>query len=206
MAERLGRGLTSIVFDAGEEIAEGLSISLTQPGGSASRWVFRVRVRTDEGISLLGQFTTTPPSTGIPSRVVAVATCPGVREWEVDVSPAPGVEGAPFSPDDSSVSLAVGKPSPAAPTGVQRVNERPKYYSGVSGTVQLLPGEVLIGWSAWDAGAGATVTLPDEASGTAIPLPPSGTGDGGMGGLLQGPTRIAFAGTGGYLVEVAESA
>jgi len=206
MSESLGRGQTSIVFECGEEIAEAISISLTQPSGSQSRWVFRVRVRTDEGLSLLGQFTTNPPSTGIPTRIVALATCPGAREWQVDVTPAPGVEGAPAAPDDSSVSLAVGKTSPMAPAGVQRVNERPKYYSGVAGTVQLLPGEELIGWSAWDAGAGATVTLPDVPLSGAIPLPPAGVVEGGLGGLLQGPSRIVFAGTGGYLVEVALSA
>lgn len=199
------RGLTSIVFEAGGQIAEGLTISLTQPGKSTSRWVFRVRVRTDEGEFLLGQFSTNPPSTGIPSRVVAQASCPGAREWTVDVTPAQAVEGLVAVPDDSAVSLAVGL-STVSPAGVQRVNERPKYYSGVSGTVQLLPGETLIGWSAWDAGAGATVTLPDEDIGAAIPLPTFGTGNGGMGGLLQGPSRLVFAGTGGYLVEVAESA
>jgi hypothetical protein len=199
------RGLTSIVFEAGEQIAEGLTISLTQPGKSTSRWVFRVRVRTDEGEFLLGQFSTNPPTTGIPSRVVAQASCPGAREWVVDVTPAPPVEGLVAVPDDSSVDLAIGH-STVSPAGVQRVNERPKYYSGVSGTVQLLPGEVMTGWTAWDAGAGATVTLPDEDAGTAIPLPPSGAADGSMSGLLQGPSRVVFAGTGGYLVEVAESA
>jgi hypothetical protein len=163
-------------------------------------------VQTDEGISLLGQFSTNPPTTGSPTRIVAIATCPGVRKWLVDVNPAPPIEGVEAVPDDSSVSLAQGSCTPTSPAGVQRVNERPKYYSGVAGTVQLLPGEVLSGWSAWDAGAGATVTLPDEVSGAAIPLPPTGTGEGGMAGLLQGPSRIVFTGTGGYLVEVAESA
>lgn len=202
---KLNRDITSIVFDAGGQVAEGIAITLTQPRLSTSRWTFRVRVRTDEGTFLLGQFSTNPPSTGVPSRMVAQASCPGAREWMVDVTPAKPVEGLVATPDDSSVTLAIGN-SVVSPAGVQRVNERPKYYSGVSGTVQILPGETLIGWSAWDAGAVATVTLPDEATATAIPLPPAGVGSGGMGGLLQGPSRIVFAGTGGYLVEVAESA
>lgn len=206
MSVTLKKGQTSAVLEAGDQIAEGLSISLTQPSGSTSRWVFRVRIRTDEGISLLGQFSTNPPTTGANTRMVAIATCPGVRQWMVDISPAPAIEDVVNVPDNSSVSLAQGCCSPTSPAGVQRVNERPKYYSGVSGTVQLLPGEVLIGWSAWDAGAGATVTLPDENMGTAIILPPAGVVEGGMGGLLQGPSRIVFAGTGGYFVEVAESA
>jgi hypothetical protein len=208
MSVILSKTQVEATLDIGSQVAEGLSISLTQPAKSTSRWLFRVRVQTDEGISVLGSFMTAPPVSPSPqTRIVAIASCPGVRRWHVDIQPAPSIEGLPATPDNSSVSLAAGCCSQGDTGGVQRVNERPKYYAGVNnGDVQVLPGEEVVSWSAWAIGAGATVQIVDVDTTNQIFLPPAGSVEGGIAGLIKGPALFRFVGTGGFLVEVAVSA
>lgn len=182
---------------------------LSQPSDSSARWSFRVRVRTDEGLFQVGHFTSCPPRNGSPkTRCVAIAVCPGAREWTVDIRPAPVVEGLEAIPDNSAVALGASCCAPTAEPGLIRVSERPKAYTGTDGLVTLLPGEVLISWAAWAVGAGATLIISGgglDAPHT-INLPTAGTAGGTFGELVEGPATLLFAGTGGYTVEVAESA
>lgn len=66
---------------------DAVSIGLSEPTDSQVIWHVRVDVVTDQGVYRLGDFRTRPPSAGDPpSRIVGVASCPGVRRWRVQFS------------------------------------------------------------------------------------------------------------------------
>ena len=131
----------------------GLSIAVSQKPGGTARWQFSVRAKTDEGTFHVGEcIVTPPPRTVRGARVVAIATCPGAKDWTVLATLASG------EPDDALLSLAVGAQGGGGP-GLVRVGERFKYYSGACGAVSILPGETVIGWSAWALVVGATVAI-----------------------------------------------
>jgi len=200
------------------EFAESLSVTLTQPSGSTSRWDFRVRCRTDEGITMVGRFQTAPPRLGsVHTRVVAMAFCPGAREWLVDV--VPGMVSSdtgfvPTEPDNSSMSLAQGTTSGQL-AGVQRVGERFRLKGGTgvapapAGSLFVHSGETLLSWKAWATAAGETVQIATgiEPVTVTIPIPPGGEVIGGGSPLWVGPALLVFsAGVGAWMAEIAESA
>ncbi len=68
------------------KIGPSLSISWGQTASSSALWRVDVYVRTDEGKVFLGSVIPSPPSVGgHPSRIVAIATCPGARGWDVEL-------------------------------------------------------------------------------------------------------------------------
>lgn len=62
---------------------DSISIGMHEPANVANVWRIVVHVTTDEGFFRLGEFTTTP---GTPSRMVAIASCPGARGWTIDAT------------------------------------------------------------------------------------------------------------------------
>lgn len=203
-------GVVAAFVPRDDQVADGCTIWLSQ-ASTGARYLFVVKVRVGEGIFELGRFYTAPPADGslgigsAKSRAVAIASCPGAREWMVEVQAALGFEGeVDAAASQDAVVLSIGCCSAVSPAGVQRVNERPKYYSGESGTVDVLPGEVVTGWTAWAPDDAGLVNYSDP-EGTQIIIPPSGVVSGGTAGIV-GPAQINFDGTGGYYVEVLQSA
>lgn len=208
--ELLGRSKIQLVIEDAD-CKGGLAIMLTQTRMSnlllTSRYRIAVRAKTDDGEFLVGTFSTCPPGDATPqSRVVAMASCPGALTWTllVDAWEDPDFPGlGVFGDLSGSIYAAAGEPGGQMP-GVVRVGERRKYYSGTApGTVNILAGERVTSWSAFAAGAGATVTI---GGGSAIPLPTGGGVAGNGSGITDGPIAVVFAATAGYLIEVAESA
>lgn len=208
--ELLTRGAVQLTVEDAD-CKGGLAIALTQTQLSSaaltSRYRVEVRAKTDDGMFLVGIFSTCPPRDGsTPTRMVAMCSCPGALSWVLYVRP---YALDPEDPDDfgdlsGMINACAGEPGGQLP-GVIRVGERPKYYAAAApATVSILPGERVLSWSAFSTAAGATVIV---NGGPAIPIPNGGGVRGGDGALVEGPATIAFAGAiGGYLVEVAESA
>ena len=175
----------------------GLSIALTQPRDSDARWKFSVRASTDEVTIEIGEFITCPPSNSKLSRFVAIANCPGARDWTIIANLIGGTD------DKAVLSMAVGLMTSAP--GLSRIAERYKQYEDVmAGTVNILAGETVVGWTAFAGAAGGTVTIGTNG---AIAVPANGSATGGGAGLIEGPITITFGGDiTGYFIEVAESA
>lgn len=205
MSFRLDRGVSDGSIQD-PDCKGGLTIFLSQNPESLAHWRFTVKARTDEGLFNVGTFCTSLPvnTTGpinrtTPGRVVAIANCPGAKDWTVSVSRAEEeIDSDP--PDWPEVCLAVGES--IGPPGLVRVAERYTHYSGVAGAIQLLPGDRVVGWSAVAGAPGATLTI--EAL-PVIVIPPNATAAGSTGGNLEGPATMTFAGTLAYLVEIARS-
>ncbi len=202
MGQKLNRGTTEVGVTDPDGLG-GLAIRLSQPAkingsDSTARYRFEVYAETKEGNYLVGSFATCPPGRQ-PTRVVAMANCPGAKNWKIVATLVRGT-----SYDGAELSLAVGTPAGELP-GLSRVSERFKYYTGtVPGAVNILEGETVLGWTALASGGASTVTI---GSGGAIPVPSGGSMSGGGGGLIEGPITFTFgANTSGYLIEVAESA
>ncbi len=201
MGQKLQNGTTQLTVTDGDGLG-GLAIRLTQPArvsqsANTARYRFEVYAETDEGDSLIGVFTTCPPGSR-PSRAVAMANCPGARQWKLVITLVRGT-----SYDGAEVSMSVGRP--LGEPGVVRVSERFKYYAGGSANiVPILAGEVVLGWTMFAEAGGASVIID---GGNTISVPSNGSMSGSGGGLLEGPIEIEFAtGTDSYYVEVAESA
>lgn len=215
MSVILGRGVVQVSTDGGGQAGdrEACSVFLMQPHGSTARWVISVRAHTSEGDFELGKITTCPPrDNSSPSRCVLIATCPGAVDWTLVVYPAQ-IDGAAQADDQCSLALQAGKPAPNALPGVVRPGERAKIYSAgdaasppFSGNVNILPGEVVRGWSAFTSVATGNVTIVGIPNGNPIPLPSGGsmTGNGGPG--FEGPLQFQFVNVTGYAIEVGESA
>ncbi len=195
----------------------GLAIALTQTRLGAdlltSRYRVEVRAKTDDGMFIVGAFSTAPPDATSPTtRVVAMASCPGALAWVLYVRPynLDAEDPDDFGDVSGSINAFAGEPGGQLP-GVVRVSERPKYYAGTAaGAVAIPPGERVTSWTAYSTGAGATVTYgPPGAPGATIPIPPAGgLSGGGSGAVEEGPLVFTFAGAnfGGYLIETLESA
>lgn len=215
MSQKLGRGITQISTNGGGQAGdhESCAIFLSQPPGSIARWVISVRAHTSEGDFEIGKITTCPPRAGsLFSRCVAIATCPGATNWTLVVMPAT-IAGEPQSDEQSAIAAIDGRSSPNATPGVVRPNERTRIYSSgsandppFSASLNIQPGEVVRGWSAFTSVATGSVTIqgiPDE---NPIPLPSGGTVSMGGGVGFEGPLTFQFADVQGYVVEVGESA
>ena len=209
--ELLNRGLVQLTIED-LDCHGGLAIALTQTRlGTAlptSRYLFEVRVKVDDGMFLLGKFSTSPPDATSPAtRIVATAACPGALAYILLIRPWQLVAGEPDSYGDLSgmVNVSVGDPGGQLP-GVVRVGERAKYYAATPvGVVTIPAGERVLSWSAFSTGAVASVQI---GAGPVINIPPNGVVSGGLGGIVEGPTTFTFAGAdfGGYYIETAESA
>jgi hypothetical protein len=175
----------------------GLSIALTQPPGSDARWKFSVRASTDEVTIEVGEFITCPPSNSKLSRFVAIANCPGARDWTVMVNLIAG------SDDKAVLSMAVGLMTSLP--GLSRIAERYKQYEDSGPAVQaILAGETVLGWTVAAGAAGGTLTI--DGFGV-ITITPNGSVSGGGGGLIEGPGTFTFAGDiVSWMIEIAESA
>lgn len=205
MSFRLDRGVADGSIQD-PDCKGGLTIFFSQNSETQAHWRFTVKARTDEGLFNLGTFctslpanTTGPANRTTPGRVVAIANCPGAKDWTVSVTRAEAVLDSD-PPDWPEVSLAVGES--IGPPGLVRVAERYTHYSGVAGAVALLPGDRVVGWSAIAGGGGGTLTI-DALP--AIVIPANATAAGSTGGNLEGPATMTFAGTIAYLVEIARS-
>lgn len=71
-----------IGLEHGSDHHDAVSIALAEAADSSAVWHLEVWAHTDEGQYLLGQFDTYPAGKSR-SRIVAIAACPGVREWQV---------------------------------------------------------------------------------------------------------------------------
>lgn len=213
MSVSLGRELVQASYcSRNDEADEGLSISLTQPAGSTSRWLFVVRARTDDGgLVTLGHFYTCPPSLDSPhTRVVAIASCPGAREWTVDVSPAQALaqDPIPMEPDNSAVSLAGGRPLSCC-RGVQRVSERPRFLSGAAAQVAVHWGQRIVAITATGNGSLGVCDVADPFNGFLVGslyFPAAAPARFECDGLMQGTLVLTFSSTSQFFVELAESA
>lgn len=185
----------------------GLAIYLSQQDeADRTRWEIEVWANTGDGLIWVGKLTTCPAQNNSQkTRLVATVAVPGAFSFQCIVRPAARF-GSEVQLYSGELLLSAGEPGGQLP-GLQRVNERPKYYAGNAAAVLQLPaGERIVAWSAFSTGAVATVTI---NGGDVIPVPPSGQVFGnGSGGLLEGPATFAFAGAnfGGYLIQTAESA
>jgi len=195
----------NVVTIEDETARGGLSIFLGQQDeADRTRWRFDVYASTGDGLLYVGRFTSCPAHDGSQkTRLVATVAVPGATNYTVQVRPAErlGSEAQLYS---AEVSLSVGDPGGQLP-GVQRVNERPKYYAANAvGSVDIPAGERVVAWSAFATGAAASLVI---GGGNTITFPPSGGVAGGNGGLLEGPVQFTFAGAnfGGYYIETAES-
>jgi hypothetical protein len=206
MSIRLNRVVAQATIDD-KDCRGGLAIHLSQPSNSLVHWKFQVFAQTDEGNLKLGIFTTSlplqlvEPDIRSPSRVVAIANCPGAKSFTLEIS---AVNPEDFAPDvDSGTLVSVCVGDCFGPPGVVRVDERYAHYSGVDGAIVLAPGDRVVGWSAVGGPAGATVDIGTVLS--PIVIPPNVTVAGSTGGNLSGPVTIIFTDTLSYLVEVARS-
>ncbi len=205
MGQQLIKGPQQITIEDSEGRG-GLSIFLGQSNGDITRWRFEVWASVGDGLLLVGRFTTCAPHDNSPrTRLVATAAVPGAQSYTLRVKPAKPVAGETWL-YKGEVFASVGDPGGQLP-GVQRVNERPKYYAGsVAALLDIPPGERVVSWSVFSTGAGAALRV--GATGDLIPIPTGAGVSGGDGGLVEGPIRFVMTGPnfGGYLIEVAESA
>jgi hypothetical protein len=156
-------GSTSLYLDD-SNAGEGLSIYLSQSSDAQARWNFEVYAKLDSGENYyVGQFDTTNPGgttpPGKPTRLVAIAVCPGATSWSVIVTPSVGAQAAPN--EVANVTLSSSKCC-TAPAGLQRVGERYSYRAGVAvGAVPFIvtPGRVITRITALGVAPGGSVQL-----------------------------------------------
>lgn len=177
------KGAPATVYLDDGDAGEGLSIFLSQDLESVTRWHFEVYAKLDNSSELfVGDFLTTPPDgttpAGRPTRMVALAVCPGAVNWSVIVYPEAGSEAA--EPEVCNVTLASSKCC-TAPVGVTRVGERYSYRAGAApgpAVFTVLPGRVVTRIQALALAPGGSVQLSagDDlitvATGTTLVLEP----------------------------------
>src|ERR1700676_1250178 len=80
-----------------EGVGDSVGIFLSQDADSDAHWRFRVRVQTgsDGGSVDMGDFECESPQEGVlPSRLVAIAYCPGAISWAVSANTPDATERA----------------------------------------------------------------------------------------------------------------
>lgn len=203
MSVRLNRAVVQATIDDPDSRG-GLTIYLSQPVNGIS-WNIKVYAKADEGLFELGRFTTSIPQQIVGqdvrtlSRVVAIANCPGAKSWTLEIARADSDD----EPDHSKLSMAVG--CCIGPPGVTRVGERYRYYTGVDGLAQILPGDRIVGWTAIAGPLGGSVVFAPSAL-LPVVIPPNASLSGSTGGNQEGLVNMIFAGTLSYIIEVARSA
>ena len=166
----------------------GLSVSLSQAPADASSWRVRIWANLEQGgRALLGELTTTARADE-PSRVVALAGCPGVESWLVEVQGTPG----------GAVELELGASHEAPALGLVLPQRRWDYYTGVVGA-QVIPAGQRVHTMAAQSVAGGTVQV---GAGAVIAVPAGGAVQLEPRGALRGPVTLTLAGTDAWLVEV----
>lgn len=180
---------------------EGLGIFLSQDSLSTVRYVFDVKAKTDQGDLLVGSFVSSPPTAttprGQPSRLVAVASCPGAQTWSVEIQ---ALLGSNAPAEYADVVLA----SSIAPFGggLQRVSERYAYRAGVGGSLPIVPGQRLLTWSAIAGAVAGSVQL---GAGDVIPVPANSSVQAEPGKGLLSVQNLTFTNV-DWFVEYLESA
>lgn len=92
---------------------DSLAIALSESPTSVASWHIWVFARIDAGSFLLGELTTRP---GNPSRIVAIASCPGVREWTIEAqNPDPAAVADLFLQDGEGLGKFGVTPMEPAP-------------------------------------------------------------------------------------------
>lgn len=196
---RLQAGAVSqnAIFE-GETVGEGLSIYFSQKFEATLYWKLDVYAGVSgEGEYYVGSVVVSPPQAtvlpGLPSRLVAVAACPGATNWRVLCS-ASGAQ------ENAQIQLASSKSG--TPEGLHRVNER-YGYSGASVNTSFVPllGQTVTRVQAFGKAGGGTMQIG--------PTGPVLTVDAGSTVVLEPKARInesiAFTGC-SFVVEYLESA
>lgn len=110
MSQRLigkGPGIVAEEVNLGGKMGPTLAVQISQAAGENISWLLTVIARTDQGEWTLGTARTRPTIPDVirgvpgdpPSRVVLLANCPGVTQWQIVVE---GPEGAVADLDLSS--------------------------------------------------------------------------------------------------------
>jgi hypothetical protein len=198
---------TAVEFssDAG---GSGLAIYLSDPGTLELTWRLEVYAYTARGRTFVGQITTRTPPAAVGSnyprsrsRLVAIANCPGVKNWSVVAryaSPAP-------YPDAVAELELTSSETTSGPFGIVPQSERYHYLAGTgNGSQAFVGGQRIQSWAAFATGAGATVTIAG-AGGTTIPISTAGNVRGDPGGTLEGATFTFAGGVTGWFIEWKEN-
>lgn len=91
---------------------DSLTIALSQAASSADVWTLTIEAEVSSIRVRLGSLTTRPPQAGDPpSRVVAIATCPGALRWWVVYE---GPQGAKADLVAASSTYCTGAPGVTA--------------------------------------------------------------------------------------------
>jgi hypothetical protein len=215
-----GQGPTRLSLaarESGRIEIPSLVVAVAQPSGAASVWTLRVEGRLNsQGVTReLGRIETIPPTVWAPSgKVVAIASCPGVVDWWVEVEylrTRRAVDNQGQIDDhievDLSASMDQTLPGVTVIDGASRLQRgRYSYQAGTlapGATTITTPSGLLQTVSAWQVGTGMTVAVDAFAP---APVPPNGSIQFGPQGSELGPISITFAnvpvGGGGYLIEV----
>lgn len=208
--------ISHVARETGRIEVPSLAVAVSQPARAASVWTLRIECRlTDQAVTrVLGIVETVPPTVWeVPSKVAAIASCPGIVDWWVQVEYSHTTRAQDDRGDlddyievDLTSSLDQALPGVTAVDGAARsLLGRYSYMAGVlapGNTTITTPAGMLQTVSAWQVGTGMLVridALPDA------PVPPNGSIQLGPQGSYYGPLDVTFtnvpAGGGGYLVE-----
>lgn len=196
---------------AGEK-QNSLSVAITEVQNSLVVWQVKVEALLFERAATreLGRLDTIPPNTtGVPSRVVGIATCPGCRGFRVTVEAVGGHQGQ----ETCNVDLGL-VPYLHAAEGLVAVEphailhgRRYAYLSaalGAGNTNIAIPANQRI-WTVtgWAFAAGGTMNL---NAGAAIPIPANSAVQLAPRGTVRGAVVVGFAAIpaagGGYIIEL----
>ena len=188
-----------------------LSVSISEPQSSAEIWEVKIEAIYFKRAAIreLGRVDTVPPIiTQTPSRVVALATCPGCSGFRVMID-------APAAQTAQECTVELGEvPYLHAAAGVIAVEphailhgNRFAYLSAAlpaGGTVVAIPRNQRVHTvTGWALAAGGTMAL---GAGAAIPIPAASSVQLAPAGFVRGPVNVTFAAipaaTGGYIIEL----
>lgn len=189
---------------------EGVAIFFSQSATDVVRWKLEVYAKLDRGGELLvGTIYTSPPSATNPvgplTRLVAIASVPGVERWAVCARAAEGPVEA--EAETADLNLASSKSWPGI-GGVKRTGERHTSFAdhGGGGGSQfvLAPGQRVIRWTCRSDGALGALTI-SGGIGTAV-IPIDSALEGSPGEADMPPGTVFAYGNAYFFIELAESA
>ena len=198
----------NIAFLEDSDSGEGLAVFFSQGVNDTQRWRLDILARLDTGADILvGIVYVSPPTatnpSGVPTRQVAAAICPGAKSWSVITKPSL-LTGQEATSECAQIELA-SSPCCTSPVGVNRVNERYGYASGNAGggssIYQVLPGQTITRIEAHGTAAGSILFSGGNtivvANGQVVVLEPKA--------LIEPNTNITFTNV-SFLIEYKESA
>lgn len=185
--------------DAGQKL-NSLSIAISEPQNSPATWEVRVEALLFERAATreLGRVDTIAPVvTQIPSRVVAIASCPGCRGFRVTVF-KPVTEGGPYECNVELGELPYLHSAPGLVAIEPHAIIHGQRYSYLSGTAPAGNSQVGIARNARvhtvsviAPAAGGSFAL--GAPGVFVPLPANVGVQIAPRGLVRGPTAVQFS-------------